>query len=264
MIEKSGIIKHDEVWDGKILITGDFKVPEGVTLRLMPGCEVSFAPKAGYRYAVRQKHLDMQGSMGMGSKPDDDACLFVVSGRLITGKKGQKKIRIGNEGWNGLFVIAQFEQDAVIENCIIHNAYCGLGKFHGRHMVVRHNQFVNNTIGLTFYMDIDVHDNVFSNCGTAIAGFDKGAAKIHNNKIRNSRDAIRLYCQSADLLGNALTTSATGVELDLSGFVSMKGNRVYSGNNAVKVKGITEAKIEGNKIESLQDGISCDENAQAA
>jgi len=45
-ITTSGVLTHDETWTGKVHITGDIVVPEGITLVIQPGTIITFAPNS--------------------------------------------------------------------------------------------------------------------------------------------------------------------------------------------------------------------------
>ena len=42
-ITTSGTLTQDEIWTGKVLITGDVVIPEGVTLTILPGTLITFS-----------------------------------------------------------------------------------------------------------------------------------------------------------------------------------------------------------------------------
>ena len=77
-LEKSGVLTKSEVWSGKILMTGDVVVPEGVTLTIQSNSVVGFDPTSGgYQLIVRgtlyaegePNRLITFGSLGSEAEP---------------------------------------------------------------------------------------------------------------------------------------------------------------------------------------------------
>ena len=60
-LEKSGELTKSEVWAGKILITGDVVVPEGMTLTIQPNSIVGFDPASGAHQLIVHGTLYAEG-----------------------------------------------------------------------------------------------------------------------------------------------------------------------------------------------------------
>lgn len=74
----TGILVQDEVWSGNIHITGDVVIPEGITLLILAGTAISFAPNQS-NYDAR---IPLPGGLGGGK------CNLLVQGDLrIEGEK---------------------------------------------------------------------------------------------------------------------------------------------------------------------------------
>jgi len=61
IVTKGGVIEHDEVWNGEILVTSQVVVPEGVTLFIEPGTRVKFKNYRGYKEPWKRIGLAVNG-----------------------------------------------------------------------------------------------------------------------------------------------------------------------------------------------------------
>jgi len=74
----SGILVQDEVWSGNIGVTGDVVIPEGITLVILAGTAITFAPN----HSDYDARLPLPGDLGGGK------CNLLVQGNLrIEGEK---------------------------------------------------------------------------------------------------------------------------------------------------------------------------------
>ena len=62
-LEKTGELTESEVWAGKILITGDVVVPEGITLTIQPDSIIGFDPTSGAHGLIIHGTLYAQGAL---------------------------------------------------------------------------------------------------------------------------------------------------------------------------------------------------------
>lgn len=62
-LEKTGELTKSEVWAGKILITGDVIVPEGMTLTIQPNSIVGFDPASGVHQLIVHGTLFAEGEL---------------------------------------------------------------------------------------------------------------------------------------------------------------------------------------------------------
>lgn len=68
---KSGILEHDEVWSGEVLITDTVEVPQGVTLTIEPGTVVKFKHwRHGYAEPEGRVGLIVDGTLKAIGTPD--------------------------------------------------------------------------------------------------------------------------------------------------------------------------------------------------
>ena len=62
IVEKSGELTENEVWDGRIYITGNVVVPEGITLTIRSGSIIGFEPQDTPSTLIVQGELYAEGS----------------------------------------------------------------------------------------------------------------------------------------------------------------------------------------------------------
>ena len=82
-ITTSGVLTDNEIWSGRVHVTGDIVVPEGITLAIEPGTVITFTPN-GSDNDVKLSVLELLG---------DNKCNLVVKGNLrIEGEKDNRVI----------------------------------------------------------------------------------------------------------------------------------------------------------------------------
>lgn len=109
----SGILVQDEIWSGNVHVSGDVAIPEGITLVILAGTAISFAPNhSDYDARIslpaelgRGKcNLVVQGNLRIEGEKDNE----VTMGDLIYDLERQSKIRWGGiifEGVNALSIV---------------------------------------------------------------------------------------------------------------------------------------------------------------
>ena len=107
---KSGELITDEVWAGKVLISGDVLISEGVTLTIQTGTVVGFEP------ADPPYQLIVQGTLYAEGEPDN----FITFGSLGTADEEPKP-----GDWAGIFLDAS-SQNARLGYCRIRDAINGI------------------------------------------------------------------------------------------------------------------------------------------
>ena len=103
MSARSGVLERDERWDGEVLVDGDVVVPAGVTLRLAPGCRVSFAGRPRWSCAVFRPAPE-----GYPVETSNrELCDLVVLGRLIGRGTAVEPVVLGADDapWGGLVAL---------------------------------------------------------------------------------------------------------------------------------------------------------------
>lgn len=109
----SGILVQDEIWSGNIRLTGDVVIPEGITLTILAGTAISFAPSHSDYDAKLSLPADLgggkcnlvvQGNLRIEGKRDNE----VIMGDLVYDLETQSKISWGGiifEGINALSIV---------------------------------------------------------------------------------------------------------------------------------------------------------------
>ncbi len=186
-VVKSGVINEDEVWSGKIHVTGDIDVIEGVTLTILPGTIIKVAltddqhkgsgepqtdiyfPKDPPFYHNEKITITIHGTLNAVGTPDDMIVFTSVSENPTTYDwwgidifHGRLEYAIVEYGQGNVGI--QQSSDVVIANNIIRN---GLGCCIG--------------IGHSNQVSPQILNNEIYNCGHEGIDYAGGSAVIKGN-----------------------------------------------------------------------------------
>lgn len=154
----SGVLTDNEIWSGKVYITGDVIVPKNVTLTIKANTVINFTPyKSDYDAKIPVVS-------GLGA----DKCNLIIEGNLIVQGDKNKKVVIGNENalsWGGI-VFKGANIDSIVEYAVIMNADIGVLCIGFSFVKLIGNEIVKNDVGVMTF------------------GFS--SAKMMSNKIQNN------------------------------------------------------------------------------
>jgi parallel beta-helix repeat protein len=233
-------VEKDTVWEGRIRITGDVFVKEGVTLTIMPGTVV--------RFDTIEPKLEEQGGrnmLGLDS-PYFPGAEIIVRGRIIavgtrdlpiTFTSSDKDAKPGS--WGAVNLLGS--NGNVIEYCHIYYAYNGIHN-HASTAVALNNVFMGNGTALSFkkadfnhpcWMLIE-HNRIVDNksgisarnCIVEIAFNDISKNEFYGIWIREGVDARVAY--------NDITGNAKGIYLYKAPALKINYNNIY-GNSEYNI-----------------------------
>lgn len=133
----SGVMKQNETWTGKIYITGDIVVPQGVILTIMPGTEISFAKESDYQTTV-EGHTWMKGY---------DLCDIYIEGDIQAKGEADNMIIIDGTNFGGI-VFSNKNENSKLVYCKIKNARNGVACLKESSPIIENCIFVNNKVGI--------------------------------------------------------------------------------------------------------------------
>jgi len=161
----SGTLVCNEIWNGRIHITGDVVVPEGVTLSIKAGTEITFASESDY-----DADLPVAADLGINK------CNLIIKGDLeIQGTEdneviiGEKVYDLNTEStisWGGI-IFDGTNGNSVIEHCVIRYADIGISFAGHSTAIITQNTIAENSVGIMVIGSASpqirsnrIHDNV--------------------------------------------------------------------------------------------------------
>ncbi|RLE08655.1 hypothetical protein DRZ78_00665 [Candidatus Aerophobetes bacterium] len=187
----SGVLTEDEVWSGKIHITGDVMVPKGIKLTIQGGTIITFAPDK----SDNDIKLPIFPDLGVNK------CNLIIEGDLIIqGDRTNRVIITGQKrqdtlSWGGI-IFKGMNIDSVVKYTIIKNAEIGL--------LCSDSSFVRLVGNIVTQNDI------------GIMTFDLSSAEIKDNRIQgNIICGIACYDYSRSIIvSNIISKNSIGILLE--------------------------------------------------
>jgi len=154
----SGVLTDNEIWSGKVYITGDVVIPEGITLTIKANTVINFTPDKS-DYDVK---IPVVSGLGAGK------CNFVIEGNLIVRGNKNKRVAFSSEdtlSWGGI-VFKGTNTDSIVKYARIMNADIGILCVDFSFVKLIGNEIVKNDVGVMI--------------------FDFSSAKMRSNKIQTN------------------------------------------------------------------------------
>ena len=217
-----------------MLLKGDIVVEEGVTLSILPGCEIRyFSGKP-----VNQTHYIRNTAMGSMDVLQDERIEIVVEGKLEAAGEPKKKIRFtGGKNSGGILFLSRTPGSKL--------TWAGFGD-----MPIALRCYGEASPDLE---NLDISDCVLGGIGL----WDTASPLIKNCSIKNCGHGIGAADFSrAVITGNRISFSQkAGIFTEGGAMVEIREN-ILSGNNVgVACGDISEPKIEKNEISGNGAGI---------
>ena len=188
----SGILVQDEVWSGNIRVTGDVVIPEGITLVILAGTVISFAPN----------HSDYDARLPLPADPGGGKCNLIVRGNLrIEGEKDKVVIM-------GDLVYDLERQSKISWGGIIFEGVNAVSIV--RHAKIRYADVAIVCLGSS---SPRIVNNTITENDVAIMTFGFSSPRINENKIHhNTLWAISCYDYSFPMISkNIITANLVGI-----------------------------------------------------
>jgi len=239
----SGILVQDEVWSGNIRLTGDVVIPEGITLTILAGTAISFAPSHSDYDAKLSLPADLgggkcnlvvQGNLRIEGERDNE----VTVGELVYDLKRQNKVSWGGiifEGVNALSIVnyARIRYADVAIVCVNSSS----------------PRIVNNTIA-----ENDV--------GVMTFGFS--SPRISENKIHhNTLWAISCYDYSFPMISkNIITANEVGIGSQGFSFPTISYNTLSDNGVGILLQNNSGSSLLKNYFENNTKQLQDDRKSQ--
>ena len=248
---KSGELITDEVWAGKVLISGDVLISEGVTLTIQSGAVVGFEP------ADTPYQLIVRGALYAEGEPDN----FITFGSLGTADEEPKP-----GDWAGIFIDSA-SQNARLGYCRIRDAINGI-ICQSDAAQIEDCLLSNNEVAIICDNASPIANrNQLDTNGTAIRCLGNSAPELAHNEIRANEygiscdDDSRPKIQRNEIIANyrdaILCYSTASPEIVANNIIMNRGWAVYEGGRLRDnfLRGNNEAGIDVIERGTGRDGV---------
>ncbi len=250
-LDKSGELVTDEVWAGKVLVSGDVLVSEGVILTIQSGAVIGFEP------ADPPYQLIVEGALYAEGEPDN----FITFGSLGTVDEDPSP-----GDWAGIFIGAA-SQNVRLSHCRIRDAInaviCQSDAIQIEDCLLSNNEVAiicDNASPIANRNQLDTN-------GTAIRCLGNAAPDITHNEIRANEygiscdDDSRPKIQRNEIIANyrdaILCYSTASPEIIANNIIMNGGWAVYDGGRLRDnfIRGNKEAGVDVVERGTGRDGL---------
>ncbi len=201
------VLLGETVWQGRIEVSGQVRVPDGARLVILPGTIVEFKRRDTNGDGIGENGLLVQGVLvAKGTKAEP-----------IFFRSAERQPRMGD--WDAVNIMNSDGVQNLIEYCRIEDAYRGL-HFHFANVLVGNSLFSNNYRGIQFQeSQVEIRNNRFSRNKSAVQGRDS-AVLFNGNLVQENLRGVNFYRTSLTLTENRFSrNSFDGLRLRDSGAV---------------------------------------------
>ncbi|MBI5657825.1 MAG: right-handed parallel beta-helix repeat-containing protein [Geobacter sp.] len=174
-VYRDEVLLGETVWQGRIEVAGQVRVPETARLVILPGTIVEFRRRDTNADGIGENGLLIQGVLVAKGMPD----------RQILFRSAEPQPTMAD--WDAINIMNSDGIRNLIEYCRIENAYRGL-HFHFSNVLVNRSLFSNNYRGIQFQESrVDLRNNRFSGNKSAVQGRDSEVSFTGNRVVANLR-----------------------------------------------------------------------------
>lgn len=252
------------IWQGRIRITGQVRVPVDSRLIILPGTIIEFAKKDTNGDGIGESGLMLQGVLiakGTAREP-----ILFRSAEAVKSKGDWDAVNIINsDGVRNLIEYCQLEDayrglhfhfsNVIIQQSIFRNNYRGV-QFQESTVELRRNQFYQNISAVQardseiVFTDNQLQDNIFG------ANFLRAHLTIHDNTFGGNIDfGLKIREGFPTLTRNIFHHNRFGLMLSDTAYGSIAGNLMAdSSETGLSVRSGSNMEIKGNFIQG--NGLS--------
>ena len=244
LIEKNGVLTHDETWSGEIFVTEDVVVPEDVTLTIDAGTVVKFKHSRGYKEGSEKIGMTIFGALKAVGTPENQIWFTSDAGDAINGD--WRMMRFMNA------------ENSTIKYAIIEFAQQGINLWNSSptisHSIVRWNNWEG--IYLESYCEplIEyclIYENGYN--GIAMEQFNNATLQ-HNTIWRSGTHGVHIDASTARAEYNIIKENhAGGLSVDNHGTLIALNNTLQDNDVGIQCgEGSNTVIAHGNKFENNQ------------
>ncbi len=258
------VLLGDTIWQGRIQITGQVRVPVNSRLTILPGTIIEFTKKDTNGDGIGESGLMLQGVLlakGTAKQP-----IFFRSAEPDK-KRGD---------WDAINIISSDGVRNIIEYCQFEDAYRGL-HFHFSNVIMQHSVLVNNYRGMQFQEStVELRENSFYHNNSAVQARDseivlagnffvnnvfgtnflQSHLTVQDNTFGNNLDfGLKIREGFPSLTGNIFNHNRYGLMFSDTTYGSVIGN-LMAGNSetGLSIRAGENMEIKGNFIQG--NGLS--------
>lgn len=179
----------DTIWQGRIEITGQVRIPEAARLIILPGTIVAFRKRDTNGDGIGENGILIQGILiAKGTKTEP----IIFKSAELQPKRGD---------WDAINLMNSDGVQNLIEYCRIEDAYRGL-HFHFSNVLVNHSNFRNSYRAIQFQeSQVDIRNNRFYANKSAVQGRDSDV-RFTGNLVQGNLHGINMYRTTVSLRAN--------------------------------------------------------------
>ncbi len=253
-ITTSGTLAYDEIWSGRVHITGDVVVPEGLTLSVEAGTKITLASESDY-----DADLPFAADLGINK------CNLIIKGNLkIQGTEdneviiGEKAYNLNTQStisWGGIIFdrigISMFPLTSILSPW-------GRGKGEGVSCRVNTNSIIEHCviryadIGITFagHSTAIITQNTIAENSVGIMVLGAASPKIKSNRIHdNILWGISCYGYSSPIISdNIVEKNEVGIGSTDSSSPTIIHNTIANNKVGILIQGKSKSWSTNNKF----------------
>lgn len=252
------VLLGETIWQGRIVIDGTVRVPEGSRLVILPGTIVEFTKKDTNGDGIGENGIMIQGRLvakGSAASP-------------IIFRSAEKMPRMGD--WDSVNIMNSAAGQNLIEYCRIEHAYRGL-HFHFSTVAIHSTTLTDNYRGIQFQesvvvmqgntlcgnrsgvqgrdSEVELLDNLI--CNNQVGGnFLRATLVARGNRvIANGREGLRLREGAVTVRGNLVDGNRFGIMMaDIYHGVVGRNSITNNTEGGISLKNVDAIKISGNVV----------------
>lgn len=238
-ITTSGVLAHNETWSGKVHITGDVVIPEGIILVIQPRTIITFTPNG----SDNDVKIPVLNRLGINK------CNLIVRGNLrIEGGKNNKVI------------MSELFYDVNRQTTITWGGIIFEGMNAGSIIKYSEIRYADVAVVCTGSSTPRIISSVIANNDVGIMTFDLSSPRMDSNKIHgNTLWGISSYDSSFPMIShNTIRGSEVGIGCEDSSFPIIQYNRLSDNSVGILIQDHSNPVMVGNIFSNNTKAIERD------
>lgn len=225
----------DTVWQGRVRVDGNLRIPEGSRLLIAPGAIIEFSRKDTNGDGIGENGILIQGNLiakGTQEKP-------------IIFRSAESNRNMGD--WDSVNLMNSDKAENLVENCSFEDAYRGL-HFHYSTVTVSGTSFSNNFRGIQFQeSSVEILGSDFTANKSAVQGRDS-TVRFSGNRLFDNHQGVNFFRNNLVFSANRISGSLKeGVRIR-EGSAAVDLNIVSANRQGILVADLYYGTISGNVV----------------